>query len=354
MTGRVWQLVPVLEPGDAVGNHAQAIARVLGARHGGFIVERADPSLQHLAVRFTEASVDPGDVLVYHAALSSQLAGWMRGAPGRKVVDYHNVTPPEFFRAYDPGLWTALANARGELERLRGEVALAVGHSEFSRRELEAMGFRRTETVPVLLDFARRGGPGNEQLRDELERGKRERTDVLFVGRLAPNKRQEDVVKAFAVYRRLFNPSARLFLVGGSNASSYRDALRAFVERLGIEEVHLVGRVGDGDLAAYYRAADVFVSMSEHEGFGAPLLEAMHYGVPVVAFAAAAVPETVGAGGILFRRKRYEEVAALIDLVVRDEDVRGWLVEAGRARLEAFRPEVHEARFLRLIEELPA
>jgi glycosyltransferase involved in cell wall biosynthesis len=174
------------------------------------------------------------------------------------------------------------------------------------------------------------------------------------VGRLAPNKRQEDVVKVFAVYRRTCQPSARLFLVGTSNSAAYERALRAFVQRLGVEEVHLVGRVPDEDLSAYYRGADVFVSMSDHEGFGVPWLEAMAFGLPVISFAAAALPETVGTGGILVSERDYGEIAALVDLVMRDELVRARLVEAARARVEEVRALKPETQYRELLYELAA
>ena len=119
-----------------------------------------------------------------------------------------------------------------------------------------------------------------------------------------------------------------------------------------MEEVHFLGAVPDGELAASYRSAGVLLSMSEHEGFGAPLLEAMHLGLPVVAYAAAAVPETVGVAGVLLREKRYEEVAALVHLVVGDERLRTSLVESGRARAGEFRPERHEGRIRELIGAL--
>lgn len=353
MTGRVFQLIPVLEPDDAIGDHAHRIATILGERHGGFIVERAAPSLRHLATVWTEAEVDPGDVLLYHVALASRLGEWMQRTRARKVIDYHNITPPEFFRAYEPGLAAALANATHELEDLKGQVALALADSEYSRRELEERGFSRTETLPILIDFGRYDLPGNRELADRLSAGKRGRGDIIFVGRIAPNKRYEDLIKVFTIYRRAYNPAARLFLIGGTNSAVYSRTLDSFVQRLGIEGVHFTGRIAAEDLVAYYRTADLFLSMSEHEGFGVPWLEAMYFGVPVVSLAAAAIPETVGDAAVLFREKNHDEVAALVDLVMRDEELRADLADAGRRRLREFRPERHEARLRQWIDEIP-
>lgn len=352
MTGRVFQLVPVLDEGDAIGNHARRMARILGEQHGGFLVERAAPALRGLTIPWSDARIQPDDILVYHVALASQLGEWLRQATARKVIDYHGITPPIFFLAYDPGLSVALSRARHELEGLRDQVGLALADSDYSRAELDAMGFSRTETLPILLDLAEYEVPGNQQLMEELARGKRERGDLLFVGRIAPNKRQEDLIKAFTVYRRAYHPEARLFLVGRPEIEAYSAVLGSLVERLGIEGVHFAGQVSHADLVAYYRSADAFVSMSEHEGYGVPWLEAMYFGLPVVTFGAGAIAETVGHGGIVFRRKRYEEVAALVNLVVRDEAVRAALVEAGRARINQLRPEKFEDRLRQLIDDV--
>lgn len=350
--GRVFQLVPVLEPGDAIGNHARRMAQILGDRSGGFIVQRVAPELEHLAVHWSKAQVAPGDILIYHVALASELGDWIRRADAIKVIDYHNITPPEFFRAFEPGLSVALTNARYELELLRPDIRLAISDSDYSRQELQALGFAWTETLPIFLDLARYDPEGNPTLATRLADGKTQRGDILFVGRIAPNKCHEDLIKTFVVYRRVFRPSARLFLVGATNSFNYLNSLKRFVDRLGIEGVHFVGKVSDLDLVTYYRSADVFFSMSRHEGFGGPWVEAMHFGLPIVSFAAAAIPETVGDAGILFRERRYDEVAALIDSVMRDEELRQHLVSAGRLRLADFRPEIFETRFRTMIDGL--
>ncbi|HLI57504.1 MAG TPA: glycosyltransferase, partial [Actinomycetota bacterium] len=196
----------------------------------------------------------------------------------------------------------------------------------------------RTATLPILLDLARLATTPSPTLLAELAAGSRGH-DWLMVSRMAPNKRVEDVVKAFAIYRRAWSPDARLFLVGRPDTGRYEAALRGFVERLGIEGVRFAGRVSVADLMAYYRSADVLVSMSEHEGFGIPLLEAMACDLPVVAYAAAAVPETLGGAGLLFAEKRYDEVAALVACLLDDPELRSRLAAAGRARVAAFGPE---------------
>jgi glycosyltransferase involved in cell wall biosynthesis len=356
VSGRIFQLVADFQPEDAIGNHARTMARLLGERSGGFIVDRAAAELRDLTVSWRRAAPASGDVVVYHVAGAARpgLAEWFASLPARKVIDYHNITPSEFFRAYDPGISAIMAAGRRELASLAPRTALAIAHSELSRGELEAMGFARTLNLPVLVDFARLEAPGNEALLAELRTGKRERGDVLFVSRVAPNKRQEDVIKAFTLYRRVFRPTARLFLVGGADPPSYLRALEAFVARLGIEGVHLVGKIPLADLISHYRNADLFLSMSEHEGFGIPWLEAMHFGVPVLAFAAGAIAETVGDAAVLFRAKRYDEVGALMHVLCTDEPARASLAEAGRRRVAELAPERVGPRLRSALEALTA
>jgi len=185
----------------------------------------------------------------------------------------------------------------------------------------------------------------------ELERRWRDGwTTVLHVGRFAPNKRIEDLVRAFHVYRRI-NPKSRLLLVGtDAGLENYSAAVRALAERLGTPDVHFLGHIDFRQLCACYRLADLYVAMSEHEGFCVPLLEAMHFGVPIVAFAAGAVPETLGGAGLLFREKRFEEVAELMHLAVSDPALRAGLVAAGRGRLEHFAPRAIERELRALFE----
>jgi glycosyltransferase involved in cell wall biosynthesis len=222
--------------------------------------------------------------------------------------------------------------------------------STWSATELAAMGCPATATVPILLDFSKYAQPAHASLLNSLVSTKKG-TDILFVGRLSPNKRQEDVVKAFAVYRQHYDPEARLFLIGSSSSDRYRKAILGLVRKLGIEPaVRMAGGITDAQLIAYYRAADVFLSMSEHEGFCVPLVESMLFDLPIVAYAAGAVPETLGGAGILVDHKRYDEIAALLHLL-KDKAIRARLVAAGRARLEHFRPERHEPRLLELVAE---
>jgi glycosyltransferase involved in cell wall biosynthesis len=195
---------------------------------------------------------------------------------------------------------------------------LGIADSGYNEADLIESGFTRTTVVPILLDLA------SLDVEPAAAPARTGAVTWLFVGRLAPNKAQHDIVKAFAAYRRFHNADARLHLVGGGREDSYARTLERFIHALGLDEVvTLTGGVSPAELAAHYRAADVFVVCSEHEGFCVPLLEAMHHRVPIVAYATTAVPETLGD-------------AAAVEHVVSDTALRAQLVEAGARRVRDF------------------
>ena len=346
----VHQFLPTWEPG-AVGHHAREVQKALhgsGLRSEIFTYE-ADPSMPGNVHEYhaygRDVRAHPDDVLLYQCALGSEVADFVCERGERLVVDYHNMTPPEHYAGWDPVVAENLEWGREQLPRLARRASLGLADSGFNEGELREVGFSRTAVVPVLVDL--------EGLVGDVDVGMLERLSGfggscwLFVGRLAPNKAQHDLVKALAVYRRVWDPGARLVLVGAASSGAYEVALRRFVSELGLDgAVELVGSVSSGELGACYRAADVFVSVSEHEGFCVPLLEAMVYGVPVVAFGAAAVPETLGGAGLLLDVKSPAVVAAGVARVLGDVGLREGLVAAGRERLEDFSLERSRARLL--------
>jgi glycosyltransferase involved in cell wall biosynthesis len=296
---------------------------------------------------FASAGAGPGDVVILHYALPSRMSADLRAFPGRRVLLHHNVTPPEFFVPWDPEMVRICALGREQVAGLRGDVDLALADSEFSRRELEEMGFARTGVLPIFLDLERYREPPSPVLLRQLDD---ERTNLLFVGRLAPNKRQEDLIRLASLYKRFISPAVRLVLVGRYPRRAtghgeplrahYLDALQALAYEEGLtpEEVMFAGHTDHADLLACYAAADVFVSMSEHEGFGVPLVEAMLMGVPVLARRAAAVEWTLGEGGVTFEGRDLAGVAEMARLLATGGDLRSKVLAAQERRLSAFTP----------------
>jgi glycosyltransferase involved in cell wall biosynthesis len=279
---------------------------------------------------------DPGLVFHYWGHNSST---WVMDATrGRRAIWYHNVTPPRFFRPGEP-LHALTARGYTQLAEIACRFDLLIGDSRFNVESL-ARYLRRPRPAlhiyPVVEPDEERAAPVDDALvaRLRAEPG----TKCLFIGRIARNKRQDAVMRAFDAYRSRFDPRAQLWLVGSEHGDP---AYRAELERLrsGLEggtAVTLTGKVSDAALRAYLRAADVLVCASEHEGFGIPLAQAMALDVPVIARAAAAVAETLGAGGVLVRDWDPREVAELIHAVQGDPDRRSELLARQRASVVRF------------------
>jgi len=346
----IHQFLPTLDPGDAVGNHtleAQRLLRGLGLESEVY-TQTVHHSMVGKALSFQKFTGGPDTAVVYHLAVGSVLADLLMSRTEPLIVDYHNITPARFFDEWDPPILHAVEWGRSQLAALAPRCRLGLADSEFNRTELAASGYRPTAVTPILIDLEAFDRDFDDVEFARLQAAKDAGgADWLFVGRVTPNKCQHDVVKAFAAYRRLHDPQARLHIVGVVASEPYAAALRAFVRSLELTDcVDFTGPVSAGGLAAHYRNADVYVCLSEHEGFCVPLLESMHHRVPVVAFAATAVPETLDGAGICLPDKSPAVVAQAVHRVVTDDELRAKLLAAGERRLGDFTLERSRARFL--------
>jgi glycosyltransferase involved in cell wall biosynthesis len=336
------QLLPSYAKRDAIGSHAlriQALLRNAGYESEVYARWRDDPPGPCHGL--TSLRPRPGErtVLLYHLSTGSEVAALVAARSEPLIVDYHNISPNDVFGRWEPTIGPELALGRRQLVELAGRATLAVADSSYNASECRSAGYRRAQVAPFLLDVDELLAEVDQLHLRRLgeERASRGGVDWLFVGRVAPHKAQHDLVKAFAAYRRAYDPHARLTLIGGSSSHAYLTALEAFVDTLGLRgAVRLRGSVSSGELAAHYATADLFVGLSEHEGFCVPLLESMASGLPVVAYAAAAVPETLGGAGLLLLKKDPATVAAACHRVATDEALRKRFVAAGRAQLARF------------------
>lgn len=284
--------------------------------------------------------------LIYQLAIGSKVADALAGRAEPLIVNYHNLTPPAFFGTWDPGLVDGIVWGLRQLHQLVPRTSHAIAVSGFNERDLVMAGYHSTAVVPPFVDvaaFANGSRPSSPATHATRTKGAR----WLFVGRLAPNKAAHHIVMALAAYRRAYDSDASLTLVGGHGHRLYTKAVEDLIEALGLGcAVELKGSVTHEELAGAYAGADVFVCLSDHEGFCFPILEAMHHDLPVVAFAAGAIPETVGSGGLVLQDKSPAEVAAAVHRVLSRADARERLADAGRRRLTHFDPLRTRVRFL--------
>ncbi|MHB1986746.1 MAG: glycosyltransferase [Acidimicrobiales bacterium] len=353
---RIDQVIPSIVERDAVSHHTLEAQRVL--RSLGFVSEIYSVTMgPEMAGRVHPISELPRDGggrqwICYQGSIGSPAADVFAAHPARKLLDYHNITPAELVDKWMPSLGEEVRLGREQLAALAPDVELGIGDSAYNALELDHWGYRRTVVSMLMVDHSNFDAPADPRRRDELAAQRsRGGADWLFVGQMLPHKAHHDVVMAFAAYLRAYDPAARLHLVGRGSCPAYELGVRRLVEDLGLtRSVELAGSISAGELAALYQACDVYVCCSEHEGFCAPLLEAMHHELPIVAYAAGAVPETVGEAGIVLQAKEPAVVAAAVHAVVTDADLRTLFVDRGRDRAREFTPDRARRDFARAIE----
>jgi glycosyltransferase involved in cell wall biosynthesis len=352
----IHQFLPVFAAGDAVGNHVLRVRDTLRAAgyESEIFADDIHPPVRRRARHFLDFQAAQGaDVrLLYHLSTGSRMAGWLTDQPLPLWVDYHNITPAEYFDRWQPQAAQVARNARAEMRRLASFTTVGLADSGYNAEELIDEGYGDTAVVPILLDFDEYDAPADPATLRRLHRRAETGGALwLFVGRVAANKCQHDILAAFAVYRELFDPKARLAIVGGRTLLLYARALERLADELGVRDaVDFTDSLTFPQLLAHYRCADVFVSLSEHEGFCVPLVEAMHFGVPTVAYASTAVPETVADATMLLPGKDPLEVAVAVQRVLTDDPLRKRLIEAGTRRVEHFSLANNRRRLLEAVE----
>ena len=356
MSGRVHQVLATLGYGDAIGHEVLGIQRVLrGAGCDSEIfVETADRRLEHLTTDYREmvGAIAPEDVLIHHFSIGSRASRTAYALPGRMALVYHNITPPSYFLGVHKDLVKLCFRGRRELTAYITRCELALGDSEYNRQELEDLGFPHTGVLPVVPDFTHLDVPPNTMTSDRFDDGW---TNVMFVGRVIPNKKFEDAIRAFHAYRTKHNPRSRLLLVGSySGFERYLAMLNGLVARLGTPDVHFLGHVSNEELTALYDVADLFLCASEHEGFCVPLIEAFYKQVPVMAFAATAVPATMDGGGVLYDTKDPFEIARVMAAILDDGEVEDAIVDSQDAAPARLRAKDFGGTLLRFVDRIRA
>ena len=347
------QWVPAAHKGDAIGDSARRMRSLLRAmgHDSDIFALTIDDDLRHDVLPFSDSASKRADVTLFHFALPSPMSEAFRGLPHGRVLQYHNVTPAKFFAPYAPALFRLASIARAELASLAPVSDLALGDSEYNRQELDELGFARTGVLPIAVDTARlTNAPAHPVLEDILDDGL---VNFLFVGRIAPNKKIEDHIRLAEQYKRHIDAYYRFIFVGRYDVvPQYYATIRALLAEYKMLEDRFIftGPVPDDELAAYYRASSVYISLSEHEGFCVPLVEAMAMDVPVLAYSAAAVPDTLGGAGLQFAPKDLEYAAELLGMLAFEESPREEILAGQRRRLLDFGDDVVQKRLKQVID----
>ena len=352
----IHQVLATLGYGDAIGHEVLGIQSAL--RRAGYeseiFVETADHRLEALTRDYREL-IDvshPDNLLLHHFSLGSRASRTAFALPDRMALIYHNITPPEYFVGVNRTLARQCFRGRRELQAYAERCDLALGDSEFNRQDLEDLGFPRTAVLPVVPGFSHLDGCANRLVADQFDDSW---TNILFVGRVIPNKKIEDLIRFYHAYHTAFNPRSRLLIVGAySGFERYFAALNQMTAALDLSHVHFVGHVSDSELVAFYEIADLFLCASEHEGFCVPLVEAFYKEVPTLAYTATAVPSTMDGAGVLFEDKDPLHVAALMDAIVSNCALQDALVDGQLAAVDRLRAKDFAGTLIRLVDEILA
>lgn len=335
---KIHQFLTSYSYGDAIGNEALEIRNYLRAqgheseifalfyhpRYAGQIINYLEYD------RYSAAD----NIIAFHFSIGSPVTKKFLRAVDKKVMIYHNITPHHFFLDYHRILAKDCYKGRIELKNLADKVDLALGDSHYNEKELIEMGFPRTGVLPLVMNFSKFDSAVVPVLQELFNDGKQ---NILYVGRIIPNKKVEDVIRIFHLYQKYFNSGSRLFIVGEYRGfERYFSALQTLVEELNVKNVHFSGHIPEDELVSYFRLAHLYLHMSEHEGFCAPVTEAFYLDIPVVAFNAGAVEETMNGGGILVNRKDFMQVAALCDQILMDPGFRKKILAAQRRALAKY------------------
>ncbi|WP_067047735.1 glycosyltransferase family 4 protein [Methanofollis ethanolicus] len=345
---KIHQILPSFSPGDAIGNEVLLMRDLL--RSWGYeseiFAQNISPAMRARPYREYEWESSPDNLLIYHFSIGSEVSDFVRGLPDKKVLIYHNITPSHFFCGINDTLVFLLEKGREELKSLSGDFDLAVADSEYNRIELERAGYHNTGVLPLIIDFSKYGACNQ----DIIDAFSDDWTNILFVGRISPNKKHDDLLRIFYYYKRI-NPKARLLLPGGyDGCEPYLRQLQDLARRLGLSDIYFPGKVPFRDLVSYYMASDIFLCMSEHEGFNVPLVESMFFGLPIIAYLSSAIPYTLGDAGVLVRSKNYMEIAELMNIILEDPGLRNRLIAHQRERLKEFEYEKVAAQFYAIVK----
>ncbi len=346
------QWVPAAHKGDAIGDSARRVRgllRELGHESEVYAMT-IDDDLRGDVIPWTDPGATRGDLTIFHFALVSPMTAAFARLDSGRVLQYHNVTPAHFFAGYDAAIYRLARLGRDDLHALVGHTEMAFGDSEYNRQELEDLGFTNTGVFPIAIDPDR---IVNAPRRPALENVLRSEgwLNFLFVGRIVPNKKIEDHIKLAEHYKRYVDEQYRFIFVGRTDATPrYYAAIQELLQRYRMPPGRFIftGPVTDIDLAAYYRTASVYISLSEHEGFCVPLLEAMAADVPVLAYGVTAVPDTLGGAGVQFAPKDLEYAAELLGELAYNDELRAQVIAGQRARLADF----GDARIRKELERL--
>ncbi|OVE76371.1 hypothetical protein BVX97_01145 [bacterium E08(2017)] len=337
----IHQFVAGFTNGDAISNEARVLRDIFqswGYKSEIFSEQkRILPEIRHEARDVSEyaAEAKPDDIVLLHLSIGSQVNEAFLNIPSRRAILYHNVTPSNYLELINKQMANSLSLGRTQIKALAGSAEVNMADSQYNADELAEAGYKDVKVLPLVLDL--------DKLTDSIDKKTMNKygdhiVNIVFVGRCVPNKKIEDVITAFYYFNKYIEPNSRLIHVGSyAGTERYYHLLLSQIKELNTDKVFFTKSIPQPQLNAVYKSADLFLSMSEHEGFCIPLIESMVHDVPILAYAAAAVPETLDGSGVLFKEKDYEAVAEMMGRIVKDKPFREAVLKGQQERIARYR-----------------
>ncbi len=352
----IHQFVSGFANGDAISNEARALRRLF--QDWGYASEIFSDTRRVLPehrktvrdIADSRSACTQDDIAILHFSIGSPVNDAFAALPCGKALIYHNITPAHYFNLVNRQVAGNLEEGRRQLVGLANCASVNMAVSQFNADELIEAGYRNVHVLPLFIDFDRLAVAPDRGMLRRYGDGK---TNILFVGRCVPNKKIEDIIDVFDCFRTSVTPRSRLIHVGSfAGAEPYYYVLKGMIQDRGMDNVHFAGGVSQSQLNAFYRCADLFLCMSEHEGFCIPIMESFQHNLPVMAYAAGAIPETMGGAGVLFREKNIPALAEMMGELTRNKSLGDAVVQGQHARLERYRDRNPEAILRRCLAPL--
>jgi len=339
---KIIQLLPTLSYGDGVGNDALAIDKII--KDMGYetkiYAENIDPkSKKELADKVSNIPLmEKTDIIIYHLSTGTKLNDQLKDYPCKKLIVYHNITPPHFFEKYSQSSFELCQKGREGVKKLHDAADYCWADSEYNKLDLLDNGYKcNIDVVPIVIPFEDYAKKPDSTI---INKYNDNWVNIVFVGRIAPNKKQEDIIKTFYYYKKYINPKSRLFLVGSFHGMEvYYKRLWKYVDELALKDVHITGHIKFQQILSYYKLANIFLCMSEHEGFCIPLLEAMYFQIPIIAYACTGVKETLAHAGLKLDEKDCKVAAEMMHLIIEKKDLKEKIIKQQNLRLNDFKYE---------------
>jgi len=339
--------------GDAIGNSVLRFHKFLNAKgmDSRIIAVKIDDEMQEFCTPFSEYEERNDSIKIYHYAISSPLNEYFIATGGKKILLYHNITPSEFFKGFSNELVDLTEKGRRELILFKKKFDLIIADSDYNLSELKLLGFKNIKTFPIMILRSEYEGKFSRSYYEMFDDSKK---NILFVGRVSPNKKIEDLIKFISIYKNLVSNNIRLIIAGNlKSVPEYFSSLLSMKKKFGlsIEDVFFTGHIPFDELLAVYNCADIFLSLSEHEGFCLPLIESTFFKLPVIAYDAGAVRETLDGSGLLLSDKKMKKLAFLVDKIMTDNEIKEKMSYDAGLRADRYEKESNPEIFLKMILE---